>query len=111
MEYVNLLALEPEYREQAQELVQSRLPNYSNEHCFKLLGGSPYEYLSRCVLSSESRNLVGVMAFSVGKVDTVEIVAFVSKSDRCGIGRFLMDSFVNEMNSKSYHLHNHYYHN
>ena len=98
-QYENLLGLDLEFRETARKLVQSRLPNYTDDHCVKLFGGSPYEFYSRCVLD-ESRNLVGVMAFSVGQLDTVEIVAFVSAVDGTGIGRFLMDSFVGEMKTK-----------
>jgi len=97
--YENLLGLDPVYREKAQELVQSRLPNYSREHCVKLFGGSPYEFLSRCVLD-ENGDVVGVMAFCVGKLNTVEIVAFVAKTDGIGIGRFLMESFVTDMKLK-----------
>ena len=93
--YENLLKLELEYREKARLLVQSRLPNYTAAHCTKLLGGSPYEFSSRCVLSHDE--LIGVMAFTVGKLETVEIVAFVSFQDKKGIGRFLMESFVSEM--------------
>ena len=98
-QYDNLLALDVGYRDEAQALVQSRLPNYSKDHCFKLFGGSPYEFLSRCVLD-DMKKLIGVMAFCVGKIDTVEIVAFVAKTDGIGIGRFLMQSFVSEMKAK-----------
>lgn len=98
--YHNLLAMEVVLRDSARELVKSRLPNYSSDHCAKLLGGSPYEYLSRCACDEEG-DLLGVIAFAVGKLDTVEIVAFVSKTDGIGIGRFLMESFVTEMKTKS----------
>ena len=97
--YENLLAIDPEYRMKARELVKSRLPSYTEEHCEKLLGGSPYEYLSRCVLN-EDRQLIGVMAFAVGQLGTVEIVAFVSSQDGKGIGRCLMEHFVAEMKGK-----------
>ena len=86
-------------RDAARELVKTRLPNYSSAHCAKLLGGSPYEYLSRCALD-ENLSLLGVVAFAVGQLDTVEIVAFVSKEDGKGIGRFLMEAFVQEMKDK-----------
>ena len=98
-QYDNLLALDLKYREEAQLLVQSRLPNYSKDHCVKLFGGSPYEFLSRCVLD-ENKALIGVMAFCVGKLDTVEIVAFVAKTDGVGIGRYMMESFIGEMKAK-----------
>jgi hypothetical protein len=96
--FENLLGLDVELREKARSLVQSRLPNYTTEHCVKLFGGSPHEYASRCALD-ESGSMLGVMAFTVGKLGTVEIVAFVSFQDGKGIGRFLMESFVAEMKS------------
>ena len=98
--YENLLALDVGFRTKAQALVKARLPNYSEDHCAKLLGGSPYEYSSRCVLNEE-QELIGVMAFSVGQLGTVEIVAFVSAADGIGIGRCLMDHFVHEMKESS----------
>ena len=94
--YENLLALEPEVREKARQLVQSRLPNYTPEHCTKLFGGAMHEFSSRCALD-EYNELLGVMAFTVGRMDNVEIVAFVASVDGKGIGRFLMESFVQEM--------------
>jgi hypothetical protein len=99
--YENLLALDENFREKARLLVQSRLPNYTYEHCTKLLGGSPYEYASRCALNEENE-LIGVMAFTVGQMDTVEIVAFVAAQDGKGIGRFLMEAFINEMGRQNH---------
>jgi len=97
--YENLLKLEPDIVDKARLLVGSRLKNYSECHCVKLLGGSPYEYASRCAMDEEGA-LIGVMAFTVGKLDTVEIVAFVASEDGKGIGRFLMESFVHEMGNE-----------
>lgn len=98
--YENLLCLDSILVTRARELVKARLPNYSPEHCEKLFGGSPHDYSSRCALD-ENETLIGVMAFRVGQLDTVEIVAFVSEKDGKGIGRFLMESFVTEMRHKS----------
>lgn len=97
--YENLLSLDNAFVAQARSLVKTRLPNYTEDHCAKLLGGAPHEISSRCALN-EDMKLIGVMAFSVGQLDTVEIVAFVSERDGVGIGRFLMESFVTEMKSK-----------
>ena len=97
--YHNLLAIDVGFRESARELVKRRLPNYSEAHCERILGGSPYEYLSRCALDGDE-SLLGVISFAVGELSTVEIVAFVSKQDGLGIGRFLMESFVSEMREK-----------
>ena len=96
-QYGNLLSLEIEFRDEARVLLQSRIPSYPSLHCAKLLGGSPHQYSSRCVLEPETNKLLGVMAFSVCELKTVEIVAFVSNIDGKGIGRFLMQNFVTEM--------------
>jgi hypothetical protein len=94
--YENLLVLDEQYRVDAQDLICARLPNYSAEHSAKLCGGAPNDYCSRCVIDGDN-TLIGVMAFSVGRLDTVEIVAFVSTKDKSGIGRFMMDAFLEEV--------------
>ena len=88
-----------DFRDRARDLLHKRLPSYPFSHCVKILGGSPHEFSSRCVCDSDNE-LIGIVAFSIGQLFTVEIVAFVSVTDGQGIGRYLMENFVLEMREK-----------